>query len=370
MWGLGRSFAWAFLAIVIISPLSSADSNSHELVEESGDAPGELWGSEDDFGDWQKISADNATLVGMLYSNDTVDVYAIEISSDDGAIVRFTMEPGKNMSVTIQRLNQSNWKIEDFSNISIGEIGLSQGVHAIRVERLGDLDEEIDYSIILENIGILSDLDGEFVNLDWMFTPFYIFAGIFLILPLMIVLWWNRDKKWFSSQEKEFFSEQEKETLFALRKRFAEEELKMVSEEILEASLSVLGDETWSSVIEKFGEAEIRYLTSHLDVSVWRLSADWDSLIIGIKTGEYDWKMGAIRIFSPIGKSVSIGEVDPQNIFENDEIYIGDIPRKTRKFLRVSMLENVGQVSIHVSGLVDGVPVAAVATNLYFDSEE
>ncbi len=370
MWSLGRSFTWAFLAVAIISPLSSADSNSQELVEESGDAPGELWGSEDDFGDWQKISADNATLVGMLTSNDTVDVFAIDIVSEDGAIVRFTMEPGKNMSVTIQRLNQSNWKIEDFSNNSIGEIGLSQGIHAIRVERLGAIDEEIDYSIILENIGLLSDLDGEFVNLDWMFTPFYIFAGVFLILPLMIVLWWNRDKKWFISQRKDFLSEQERETLFALRKRFAEEEMKMVSEETLEASLSVLGDETWSDFIKKFGEAEISYLTSHLEVSVWRLSADWGPLLIGIKTGEYDWKMGAIRIFSPRGKSVSISEVEPQNMFENDDVYIGDIPRKTSKFLRVSMLENVGQVSIHVSGLVDGVPVAAVPTNLYFDSEE
>ncbi|MBI87673.1 MAG: hypothetical protein CMB67_01410 [Euryarchaeota archaeon] len=370
MWRCRLEFASLLLFVIIVAPLSNAYSSSQELVQETGDAQGKLWGSDENNEEWQRISMGNITLVGKLSSNDSVDVFAIEITSEDGAIVGFAIETGENMSVIIQRLNQTDWGIEDFSNISIGEIGLPQGLHAIRVERLGVFEEEIEYAIILENVGLLSDLDGEFVNLDWMFTPFYIFAGIFLILPLLIVLWWNRDQKWFQMGKGESFSEHERQTLFALRERFAGESGKLVSEEVLETSLSLLGDGTWDSVIDQFGPAEIRYLTGHLDVSVWRFSAKGDSLLVGIKTGDCDWKMGAIRIYSPKGKAVSIGGVDPDLMFENDEVFIGDISRNTTKFLRIAIVGNVGRVSMHVSGLVDGVPVAAVPTNSIDDSEE
>ena len=59
------------------------------------------------------------------------------------------------------------------------------------------------------------------MNLAWMFAPFYVFAGLFLILPMLVVIWWNRKNILTSSFRISELEESEIQVLSLLRERFS-----------------------------------------------------------------------------------------------------------------------------------------------------
>ena len=358
----GANLALTILFVASISTFSSAETESQVLlVEEIGDAPGKLWGPGEIGEQWQIISPNNSTTIGTFPLNDSVDVFALNISSTNWTMVGFWVSNNDSVSISVQRLNQSTWSIVEFANGDEGELGLDHGLHAIRLERVGSFEEEISYRFTLENIG---SFDGEerFVNLAWMFTPFYVFAGVFLILPLVIVLWWNRNDLWTSGKKVEELIENERYILNALRERFSTSDGAMRREEV-NLALSVLGKGSWNSVSEELGVPEIRHFTENIDICAWRFEGSSRSFLIGIRTGTSRWEMAAIRIFSPLGEVTTIHSVVPEMVFQDDEVFIGNLEGGTTTFVQIETLGNPPVVNMHISGLVDGKPVAAVPTN-------
>ena len=358
----GANLALSILFVASISVFSSAETGSQELlVEEIGDAPGKLWGPGEIGEQWQIVSPNNSTTIGAFPLNDSVDVFALNISSTNWTMVGFWVSNNDSVSISVQRLNQSTWSIVEFANGDEGELGLDHGLHAIRLERIGSFEEEITYRFTLENIG---SFDGEerFVNLAWMFTPFYVFAGVFLILPLVIVLWWNRNDLLPLGKKDGELLENERYILNVLRERFVTSDGAMRREEV-NLALSVLGEGSWNSVSEELGVPEIRHFTENIDICAWRFEGSDRSFLVGIRTGTSSWEMAAIRIFSPLGEVTTIHSVVPEMVFQDDEVFIGNLEGGTTTFVQIETLGNPPVVNMHISGLVDGKPVAAVPTN-------
>ncbi|MBN28722.1 MAG: hypothetical protein CMB33_02465 [Euryarchaeota archaeon] len=346
------------VSIFTFSCIGEGQQNS--IFEEFGDAPSKLWDSNEIGEQWQIISPNNSTTIGSFSTNDSVDVFALEISSTNWTMVGFWVSNNDTVRISVQRLNQSTWTIVEFADSEQGELGLDPGVHAIRLERNGDFGEEIAYRFTLENRGSFED-EGEFVNLAWMFTPFYVVAGLFLIFPLVIVLWWNRSDLLPSKRGGELV-ENERHILNALRDRFSIKDLTKGREEV-SAALSILGKGSWNSVSEELGVPEIRHFTENIDICVWRFEDSINSLLIGIRAGTIGWEMAAIRIFSPLGEVATIQSVIPEMIFRDDEVFLGDLEGGSTKFVQIETLGNPPAFNIQISGLVDGKPIAAVPTN-------
>jgi hypothetical protein len=366
MRGVGIVIA-ALIVASIFTSSCAGEGQQDSIVEESGDAPGKLWESGGMDEKWQVISPNNSTTMGSFSLNDSVDVFALEISSTNWTMVGFWVTNNESIRISIQRLNQSTWTIVEFADGNEGELGLNPGMHAIRLERNGDFEEEIAYRFTIENKGVFED-GVEFVNLAWMFTPFYVFAGLFLILPLIIVLWWNR-RDFLPSKKVEELEENEKHVLNALRDRFATNDLAKGSEEV-SAALSILGKGSWGSVTKELGDPEIRHFTENIDICVWRFEDSSNSLLVGVRTEAFSWEMAAIRIFSPLGEVTSIQNVVPEMIFRDDEVFLGDLDESSTTFVQIETMGNPPVVNIQISGLVGGNPIAAVPTNSIDMGEE
>ena len=329
------------IAIFLVSTISTAsyaeEERQNSIVEEVGDAPGKLWESGGLGEQWQIISLNNSTTIGTFELNDSVDVYALEISSTNWTMVGFWVSNNDSVRISIQRLNQSTWSIAEFADGKDGELGLNPGIHAIRLERNGEFEEEVSYRFTLENRGYFED-EGEFVNLAWMFTPFYVFAGLFLIFPLVIVLWWNRGDL-FPSNQTDKLVENEKHVLNVLRDRFTINDLEEMRDEI-NVALSILGEGSWNSVSKELGEPEIRHFTENIDICAWRFDDSSNSLLVGIRTDSFSWEMAAIRIFSPLGGVASIQSVVPEMMFRDDEVFLGNLDEHSTTFVQINILGN------------------------------
>ena len=126
----------------IFSFSCAGENHQKSVLEESGDAPGKLWDSTGFNEQWQIISPNNTTTVGAFSLNDSVDVFALQITSTNWTMVGFWVSDNESVRITVQRLNQTTWTIEEFADGSDGELGLDPGTHAIRLERNGDFEDE------------------------------------------------------------------------------------------------------------------------------------------------------------------------------------------------------------------------------------
>ena len=363
-----RHLAFSIAIFAMISLTKGAVADSEFLIEEDLDSPETIWGSEGLGDNWTVVPENNSTILGTFELNDSVDMYAIQISSSNWTTIRFSVSGTDSVSIGIQRLNQSTWSIEEYANEDIGEISLDQGFHAIRLERLGNYEEEVDYRFIIRNMGNF-DESGEYVNLAWMFAPFYVFAGLFLILPMLVVIWWNRENILTSSFRSSELEESEIQVLSLLRERFPNDERKVDFEKINEA-LSTLGRDSWNVISEEFGKPEIRHLTEDIDISLWRMQGGSGSFLIGIRTDRAKWEMAAIRINTPLGEPIKIDNVVPEMVFQDDEIYLGNLEEGTTTFVQLEVFGKAPEAEIHISGIVGGSPIAAVPAKTIAMEEE
>ena len=146
--------------------------------------------------------------------------------------------------------------------------------------------------------------------------------------------------------------------------------IKQFDTEEVSKALSTLGNESWNSVSEELGIPEIRHFTEDIDICVWRFEDSSNSLLVGVKTETISWKMAAIRVFSPLGEVASIKSVVPEMIFQDDEVFLGDLEEGSTTFVQIETLGNPPAFNIQISGLVSGKPIAAVPTNSIEIGEE
>ena len=117
-----RHLAISIAIIAIISLTKGVVADSEFLIEEDLDSPETIWGSEGVGSNWIVLPENNSTVLGTFELNDSVDLYAIEISSSNWTTIRFSVSGSDSVSISIQRLNQSTWSIEEYANEDIGEI--------------------------------------------------------------------------------------------------------------------------------------------------------------------------------------------------------------------------------------------------------
>jgi len=330
-----------------------------------GDAPESIWGSEDRLKEWPIVEI-GEIVSGELSKDDQVDTYAFHIPENfsgefDGAIgarvaLYHTLQSA--ISFQIQSLNQTDWAIDNYSN---GEpIDLPFGVHSIRVEGTvnEDFDGEYYFKIII--LGPMEDDLSEFKDLSGLFSEFYILAGVLLLLPLIVVLWWNRGNIGSKSSAVVEIEQHEKRKLGMLRRRLLEASTTEESgERIIENALSQLADSAWEGVIQDWGGPVINYNTENVEIKAWRLGRESDSLLVGIRIGDDNWDLAAMRIHSPEGSSAKIAEVYPKHLSQDDQIYLGKLISDSITFIRVDIEGSPDLIGFQLSGLVGGEPFAA-----------
>jgi len=367
-----RALGFAIVMIVTMSfsqvSFSEQLSSRFHTVSEIGDAPDTLWGQTELNYTYQVVFV-NFEINGNFTDNDSVDIFALKVSSENGS--RVGIMTNSTASFQIFLLNQTNWVIEDSISTELasfegeeyfyGEINLSMGHHAVRIERLGSDDELMDYSFKLVDLGPVVPNEDSLEDLSRLFSDFYLFAGILMLLPLLIVLWWNRGGASGRRSGVLKIEEHEKRRLRRLRERLVEaastEELDIV---VVESALRQLSDSTWEAVVSDWGQPLIRHLTQQIEICAWRISGVGGTLLVGIRIGSESWDLAAIRIHSPEGSGARIGEVSPEHLFHGDEIFLDKLSPRSTTFMRVSIIGEPSVIGFHLSGVVGGDPVAAV----------
>ncbi|MDP7004299.1 MAG: hypothetical protein QGG21_04715 [Candidatus Thalassarchaeaceae archaeon] len=274
-------------------------------------------------------------------------------------------------SFQILLLNQTNWVIEGSKSAKLtsfddeeyfyGEMNLSAGHHAVRIERIGSGDESIDYSFKLVDLGPVVPNEDSLEDLSRLFSDFYLFAGFVMLLPLLIVLWWNRGEGFGRRSGVLKIEDHEKRRLRRLRERLGEvASTNERDKAVIESALRQLSDSAWEAVVSDWGQPQIRHLTQQIEICAWRIPGVGGTLLVGIRIGSESWELAAIRIHSPEGSEARIGGVSPEHLFHGDEIFLDKLTPQSNTFLRVSIIGEPSVIGFNLSGVVGGVPVAAV----------
>lgn len=343
----GVTSAW----VIMLSSLNPSDGN---LI---GDAPDFLWTEFDNLSHWPLIEFNVSNGASML-EDEFVDVFAFEVTSPNGSRLRIDGINSQPVSYQILILDQQSWSIMNTSNG--GLIDAPQGIHAIRVEKVGEASLT-GYSFNVVNEGDIIETGPDlFVDQSNLFTNFYVFIGILLLTPLVVVIFWNRRVFWGGTSDVEV-EKHEIRRLRRLKERIAEMVKPESNDEgVIESALHQLGDSHWKAVIEEWGSPVIRHNTKNVDICVWKVRQGSATMLIGVKVADTSWDLAAMRIHSPEGSRVSIKQVSPKHMFQNEEIYLDKLKAESRTFLLLTLEGEATNIGFQLSGLVNGEPLAAV----------
>ena len=118
------------------------------------------------------------------------------------------------------------------------------------------------YDFKLIDDGEIVEIDpGLFTDQSNLFTDYYIFAGIFLLAPAVLVIFWNRNR-WRDGINQIEIEQHELRRLRRLRERLtallAEED---TNEQVIDSALHQLGDSPWQAVVEDRGGHQLIHNT-------------------------------------------------------------------------------------------------------------
>ena len=88
---MGRHFAISIAVLAMISLTNCAVADSEFLIEEDLDSPPTIWDSDGVGDEWIVVPENNSTILGTFELNDSVDLYALEISSSNWTTIRFSV---------------------------------------------------------------------------------------------------------------------------------------------------------------------------------------------------------------------------------------------------------------------------------------
>ena len=343
----GVTSAWA----IMLSSLDPGDGNH------IGDAPDFLWTESDNLNRWPLIEFNVSNGASML-EDEFVDVFAFEVTSPNGSRVQIDGVNSQPVDYQILILDQQSWAIMNSSNGGLIDVPL--GIHAIRVEKIGEASLTY-YDFKLINGGDIIEIDPDlFTDQSELFTNYYIFAGVFLLTPALLVVFWNRNR-WRNGVSQIEIEQHELRRLRRLRERLtvllSEDE---TNEQVIDSALHQLGDSPWQAVVDDWGEPLLRHNTEQVEICAWRISEGLATMLIGIRIADSPWELAAMRVYAPEGAGVGIAEVSPQHLFNGDEIFLDTLAPQSRTFLRLTISGEPSNIGFHLSGLVDGEPLAAV----------
>ncbi len=322
-----------------------------------GDAPDRLWTNSDDASAWPSVELNESTSATMS-ADEFVDVFAFEVTPSNGSRLHIDADTTQPVHYQILILDQESGAILNTS--TGGLIDAPPGIHAIRVEKLGEASLT-DYEFTLVNGGEITEPEPPvFVDQSDLFLDYYIFAGIFLLAPAALAVFWNR-KRWLGGVTEIEMEQHELRRLRRLRERLTEllaaEE---TDEQVIDSALHQLGDSPWQAVVADWGEPLLRHNTQQVEICAWRITEGDATMLLGIRIADAPWEMAAMRVHAPEGARVSIGAVSPAHLFMGDEISLDTLAANSRTFLRLTLEGEPSSIGFHLSGLVNGEPLAAV----------
>ena len=313
---------------------------------------------------WSEIQLNSETS-GSLHSNDNVDIYVIRILDQNGSRIYLNELIKSEVNYTIQEIDQSSGHLVNTSN---GEtIVLPYGNHSLRIERRADPGVEINYLFKLEYLGEYEKPEVlDYQDLSWMFDDFYTLIGVVLLTPLMIVIFWNRNTIINREKKTDEIQSHEKKRLLRIRKRLSEQlkKIEAKDEQIIDSALKQLGESPWSAINEVWGKALLSHMTEQIEICAWKIAEHDKNLLLGIRIGDWDWKVAAMKVHFPEGSKLTITDVSPKHLFQDDEIFLGTMKKNTQIFIRMSMEGESANLGLQLSGLVNGEPLAAVPNKI------
>ncbi|RJU85066.1 MAG: hypothetical protein DWC02_07055 [Candidatus Poseidoniales archaeon] len=335
-------------------PISSeSDNSSYPLIEMNGDVEfGELTLH---MGDYQDILRVETT--GWNESIHLVDVIV------EGDIYE--------MKVTIWDMDQETWtELNEVSaTYSMDKIRLSLdvglGTHFIKIEHLNGSSavdenaESIDWRIRVTTAVIDEGDEPWFPASEAVkdaANVFYWLIGLILILPFIAFYIFIQKEKKFAE---EFASK--KNRLEWLTSKLQEDDY---SKNDLTRALRAVASLEWEKALEVWGDTEIRHFTTGIDVAIWSMNKEdnpintW-SLLIGVCAKECDWNVAALRFEAPEGEPWNVKGVEPKLLTRGSEIFLDSISQNSRSFIQVELEGKSDSLDIHISGIVDGEPMAA-----------
>ena len=333
-----------------------------------GDAPDLLWLESGPSEFWGLISPSNTPYSGSLGNEDRIDIHPFEITDSNGSRVMIRSDIESPVTYQIQTLSQDSWQILNYTNGTV--ISVPPGIHAIRVEGLSPIVGDVEYEFYMVYLGEDIPDEGEYRDLSHLFTNFYVLIGGLMLLPLAVVLWWNRSLFLEKKNTRTGFEIHEVKKLELLRERLSleGENLEGDTEGIVKA-LSMLGDSSWDESLYDLGKPSLRHMTEQIEICSWVIPES-SFLILGIRTFQEKWELTALSVSSPEGSTASITKVSPDHMFEDNEVFLDTLSPKTKRFLSLEISGSPSLLELEVSGLVDGEPLAAVPREaLSFDGE-
>ncbi len=333
-----------------------------------GDAPDLLWLESGPSEFWGLISPSNTPYSGSLGVEDRIDIHPFEITDSNGSRVMIRSDIESPVTYQIQTLSQDSWQILNYTNGTV--ISVPSGIHAIRVEGLSPIVGDVEYEFYMVYLGEDIPDEGEYRDLSHLFTNFYVLIGSLMLLPLAVVLWWNRSLFLEKKNTRTGFEIHGIKKLELLRERLSleGENLEEDTEGIVKA-LSMLGDSSWDEALYDLGKPSLRHMTEQIEICSWVIPKS-SFLILGIRTFQEKWELTALSVSSPEGSTASITKVSPNHMFEDNEVFLDTMSPETKRFLSLEISGSPSLLELEVSGLVDGEPLAAVPREaLSFDGE-
>ena len=323
-----------------------------------GDAPDLLWLETGPSEFWSLLSPSTTPYSGSLGIGDRIDIHPFEIVDSNGSMVMIRSDIESPVTYQIQSLSQDSWQILNYTNGTV--ISVPPGIHAIRVEGLSPIVGDVEYEFYIVYLGENIPDEGEYRDLSHLFTNFYVLIGGLMLLPLAVVLWWNRSLFLEKRNTRSGFEIHGIKKLELLRERLSPEgeNLGGDNEGVVKA-LSMLGDSSWDEALYDLGEPSLRHMTEQIEICGWVIPES-RFLIMGIRTFQDKWELTALSVSSPEGSTAYIAKVSPEHMFENNEVFLDTLNPETKRFLSLEISGDPSLIELEVSGLVDGEPLAAV----------
>jgi len=299
---------------------------------------------------------------GNLSEQDVVDVYSIFIPGEAWETHRLiaTIEDGDEI-LQIQSWNNTGEFISplDFAE-GIGTVGLNMtpGYHAVKVTRADSAIGTTPYHLVLQTINVSNEEDkpveaGPIVDRWKEFIPFYVGIGLLMLAPMGYVLWSLRGTKLSDEVQAH-----ERGRLKRLRERLSKLITANAEEHEINSALQMLEEVQWRATIAEMGEAELSHHTESVTLKAWRM--DQGSLLVGIHVEIAPWELAALRFEAAGGPSWKITKVSPTSLFDGDEIFLDTLNVGATRFLTLELEGTATGLDLHLSGLVEGKPLAAI----------
>ena len=174
-----------------------------------------------------------------------------------------------------------------------------------------------------------------------------------MLAPMGYVLWSVRGSKLANEVQAH-----ERGRLVRLRERLSKLIEVGASDLEINSALQMLEEVQWRATVAEMGAATLTHHTESVTLKAWKL--DINDLLVGIHIEQHSWELAALRFVATGGPSWHIAEVAPNSLHDGDEIFLDTLDVGSTRFLRLQLEGEAEGLDLHLSGLVNGKPLAAI----------